>query len=71
MGGNSDVTKAGISEGDVARVAQLYDSKTAACERAKKGDVWGMTGSGPSKLKVKIRGEEIIVRTPGRSRNEL
>ncbi|KAI5367856.1 Putative peptidase M12A, metallopeptidase, catalytic domain superfamily [Septoria linicola] len=71
MGGDPDVTKAGISEGDVARVAQLYDAKTEAGHRAKRGEVWGIGGSGPSRLKVKVRSEEIaVVHAPGRRRSD-
>ncbi|KAM3422858.1 hypothetical protein BST61_g340 [Cercospora zeina] len=59
MGGHPDAEKAGISEGDVARVAQLYDAKTEAGERAKNVQVWGSIGTGPDQLRMNGGREKI------------
>lgn len=55
MGGSRSLDDYGISEGDVARVAMLYDAHTPECEKAKKGEVWKEAGSAPKALKVTIR----------------
>lgn len=60
-GGSSDVAQAKISEGDVARVAQMYplaDGRDRDLEMLK---TWGK-----SAVKVMIRGEfEMVVERPG------
>ncbi|GIZ46521.1 hypothetical protein CKM354_000964700 [Cercospora kikuchii] len=53
MDGSPDPSKAGISEGDIARVAQIYGAKTEAGEKAKNVKVWGPRTSGPSRQRWK------------------
>ncbi|KAK4505346.1 hypothetical protein PRZ48_003309 [Zasmidium cellare] len=55
MGGAQGTKDYSVSEGDIARVAMLYDAHTDECEKAKKGEVWGKAGTAPRSLKVKIR----------------
>lgn len=77
MGGSKQPGEWSISEGDIARVAMLYDAHTDDCEKAKKGDVWtkaGAAGPAPKALKVKIRGVfEGVVDAPRavRKRDEI
>lgn len=77
MGGSRKPGEWSISEGDIARVAMLYDAHTEECQKAKKGDVWkkaGAAGPAPKALKVKIRGVfEGVVDAPRavRKRDEI
>lgn len=63
-GGSKDGVDAKITEGDIARVAQLYDARTPECEEAKKGTKnWESTG-----MRVKIRdGPWVTVPPPNKS----
>lgn len=62
-GGSKDGIDARITEGDIARIAQLYDNGTPECQAAQRGEHgWG-TG-----IRVKIRdGEWAHVDPPNRS----
>lgn len=62
MGGSSDPAKSKISEGDVARIAMLYNAHTEVCTAAMNGTNWGP-------VNIKIRDFEATVQSP-RKRNE-
>jgi len=65
MGGDKDPTKATISEGDVARVAQLYPLPDDGSANLQKANVWG-----PVNLRVKIRDDFEMVVGPPRAADE-
>lgn len=62
QGGSKDPAQAKISEGDVARVAQLYDKPDGSSDEAAMWDKWGNAKG--QRLKVKVRGLETIVEAP-------
>ena len=62
QGGSSDPAQARITEGDVARVAQLYPKDDGSSDDAMKLDKWGTAKA--KRLKVKVRGLEVIVEAP-------
>ncbi|KAI7163914.1 hypothetical protein KC349_g1077 [Hortaea werneckii] len=61
MGGAEDAKQAKISEGDVARVAQMYPLPEGGSEDLQKIGVWGKMS-----VKVKIRGDLYMVVEPPR-----
>jgi hypothetical protein len=64
QGGSEDPAQAKITEGDIARVAQLYPSGDVAGDEAGMWDKWGNSKWKGPKLKVKVRGLETIVEAP-------
>ena len=62
QGGSEDAKQAKITEGDVARVAQLYPKTDGSSYGAMALDKWG-TARG-KRLRVKVRGVETIVEAP-------
>jgi hypothetical protein len=62
QGGSADATQVKITEGDVARVAQLYPKTDGSSYDAMRFDKWG-TAKG-ERLKVRVRGLETVVEAP-------
>jgi hypothetical protein len=62
QGGSEDPRQVRITEGDVARVAQLYPKTDGSSSDAMKLDKWG-TARG-KRLKVKVRGSEMVIEAP-------
>lgn len=62
QGGSADARQVKITEGDVARVAQLYPKPDGSSSDAMKLDKWG-TARG-KRLRVKVRGLEKVVEAP-------
>lgn len=73
MGGSRSADGYSVSEGDIARVAMLYDKHDEECEKAKKGEYWKGVEA-PKALRVRIRdGFEGVVHPPRgvRERDEI
>ena len=62
QGGSSDPAQAKITEGDVARVAQLYPKDDGSSDQAMMPGNWGTAKA--KRLKVKVRGLQVIVEAP-------
>lgn len=62
QGGSEDLRQVRITEGDVARVAQLYPKTDGSSSNAMKLDKW-RTAKG-ERLRVKVRGLETVVEAP-------